>query len=202
MKIANSIITDLLSKIPGEQQENNKVVEANKNDGNRTIIPAKFIPQHVENKDNNKQQQNIKTFFKPTTSTKLTTPTRNNRATQQKPKITTKQTTRTKVNKKQQDQTTIEKRKGYWIQLAAKNRIQQEEKNRTTNTTRLQSDQKTNNLSSSHVESIENKLRPPDLISKAFPKQRLRSDGVTDEKILEVSLPVSSQDSVPDSIEK
>ena len=82
--------------------------------------------------------------------------------------------------------TTIEKRKGYWIQLAAKNRIQQEDKNRTENTTRIQSDH-ANNLSKSHVGI---KQRPPDLISETFPKQRLRSEGVTSGKVLEVSLPL------------
>ena len=92
----------------------------------------------------------------------MTTTNINNKTTQQKPKITTKKSTKTKVNKTQQDKTTIEKRKGYWIQLAAKNRIQQEEKIKTTNTTRVHGDQKINNLSSSHVVSIENKLRPPD----------------------------------------
>ena len=109
MKIANSIITDLLSKIPGEQQDSSNVVEVNKNDGNTTIIPAKFIPQQVENKEH-KQQQKINTFFQPTTSTtKLKITNVNNKTTQQKPKITTNKTTRTKVNNIQQDQTTIEK---------------------------------------------------------------------------------------------
>ena len=49
---------------------------------------------------------------------------------------------------------------------------------------------------------MEYKHRPPDLNSEAFPKQRLRSDGVTSENTLEVSLSLSSQALVSDSIEK
>ena len=69
-----------------------------------------------------------------------------------------------------------------------------------SNTTKIQGDQKSNNLTSSHTEDIEYGNRPPELFFEASPKQRLKPEGVTSGKILESSLPNPGTN--PGSIEK
>ena len=156
-----------------------------------------MVPEAPEQVENNKpiKQQNIQKFFQQTTSTT--------------PKITnTTNTTKTRNNikknnksqKQQIDQATITKRKGYWLQLAAKSKKQHENNMKISNTTKIQGDQKSNNLTSSHTEDIEYGNRPPELFFEASPKQRLKPEGVTSGKILESSLPNPGTN--PGSIEK
>ena len=152
-------------------------VEA-QNDSSRTttiLEPAKFKPV---TEVNNKKQQNITQFLtiRREPAIKSTTTNTNNIT---KPKITTRKTTK---RNKQPDKTTTEKNRGYWVQLTALKKKQDEElKKKKENNTNSEA----NAQSSPDTDSTECGKAKPDFITEAFPKHIASSHDVT--KVLEIS---------------
>ena len=182
-EMVTSIINDMLSKIAS--------VEAQNDIGRTTyrLEPAKFKP--VTEVDN-KKQQNITQFLttRKEPAIKSTTTNTNNIT---KPKITTGKTTK---RNKQPDHKTTEKNRGYWVQLSALKKQQDEEhKKRKENNTNSEN----NTHSSPDTDLAECGNVTPDLMTETFSKHSASSRDVT--KVLEISSP-SNLEFNPDNFRK
>ena len=169
-----SIIEDLLSEVTTTVVNKTKNKEnSTTTENNKIILPAKFKPEQNTNTDK-KKQSNITKFFQQnelrTTPKQTTTST-----TKQQTKKTTTNNKKQKYDVKTK---TIEKRKGYWTQLALikiqqdqeySNNKQQEAMNS------LQQDSTTNNKVNTEntLQVTETKV----LYSEAFPKHTNLADG-------------------------
>ena len=175
-----SVIEDLFSEVTTTVVNKTKNKEdSTTTENNNVILPTKFKPEQIT-KTEKKKQPNITKFFQQTelrtTTKQITTST-----TKQQPNKTTTNGKKQKYDVKTK---TIEKRKGYWTQLALRkkqqdqeysNNKQQEVKNR------LQEESTTNNkvITESTLQVTGAKVLYPE----AFPNHTNPADDVTSDAI-------------------
>ena len=176
-----SIIEDLLSEVTTTVVNKTKNKEnSTTTENNKIILPAKFKPEQNTNTEK-KKQSNITKFFQQnelrTTPKQTTTST-----TKQQTKKTTTNDKKQKYDVKTK---TIEKRKGYWTQLALRKKQQDQEYSNNKQQeamNSLQQDSTTNNKVNT-----ENTLQVTEtevLYSEAFPKHTNLADGAKGDAII------------------